>query len=648
MPTAAARITYVAKPSGVWAPDDVPPLALLEPSLGAGAKLRLDKSSSGQFELSRKIRAVCDAFRNVVQVAFGVTCHEHIPTLGALCSTVIGQNIPLGGVGAISDRNEDDQVDDNELLQLVDDIYESVPPHLRSPITHPAHIPYLVDLHARWINAMGTPSTTEGLSPYTTSAFSRAVLDALVGSGAHAAWGCKAVRRFAHKLETCDFESFVPMVNGLADAIAAIERGQLKGKAKNTQTVDTSALKQQLADWINILIDHMFDENGKTQDTTYTQYLDIDTSVALLERCCAAKWHVMRIGPTGSDTGLSDVLTTLATCLFLTYRGTPEKIHLIENLLKETRPNTTTFAKLVACMIPTQLGISPRESAERFMIQLQAYSSVLRHAGLRSLEASLWACALRHFETTIDTNQVGMETYRQMLTEGVDDAERRCFGSDMPDGSPSQLTQSQLRSHRRQRPSGEWEWEEMVGCWIRKTPDHKRRKVDHESPAFIRRLLRRGSARTPLIASRPASASSSSTTSSRPIFSRSPSLQTSDSFDEESDPSSDGYDKENDPVLRSPTLPRKPLSNRRTSNFSSLLADAQMNRIVLHPKQKPQSTIVQKSVPIPTRHLLPQHTPPRPSRPPRESIPDIICAPVVLPSDDSLDLFAYATSSPTR
>ncbi|KAF9245001.1 hypothetical protein BU15DRAFT_71351 [Melanogaster broomeanus] len=117
--TTVPGATYSKQPSS-WDPDAIPPLTVLR----AGAKkLSLDRSSADEFELSRRIYAVCDAFRNIAQVAYGHARTERVPSLAAMCTLIIGQNMPI--------TNSDGSTDEEDIMEVVDNIYDAIPPHYR-------------------------------------------------------------------------------------------------------------------------------------------------------------------------------------------------------------------------------------------------------------------------------------------------------------------------------------------------------------------------------------------------------------------------------------------------------------------------------------------------------------------------------------
>lgn len=126
---AFSRATSSKQPSN-WDPDGVPPLTIL-PSSAGSRKLTLDRGFTDEFELSRRIHAVCDAFRNVAHVAYGNPCTKQIPSLAAICALVTGENIPIVGANVSEDDSSEESADEEDKMKVVDDIYDSIPSHYR-------------------------------------------------------------------------------------------------------------------------------------------------------------------------------------------------------------------------------------------------------------------------------------------------------------------------------------------------------------------------------------------------------------------------------------------------------------------------------------------------------------------------------------
>lgn len=130
--TGASTATYSSRPERVdiFGNSTILPLEILQPPENAVLRLNLDTKS---LELSRKIYAVRDCFRNVVQAVAGPQTRK-APTgrgcrvlgLAAMCSIVVGQNMQPE-----SDEEADEPVEEEEMLELVNELYEAIPPPYR-------------------------------------------------------------------------------------------------------------------------------------------------------------------------------------------------------------------------------------------------------------------------------------------------------------------------------------------------------------------------------------------------------------------------------------------------------------------------------------------------------------------------------------
>jgi len=356
--------------------------------------------------------------------------------------------------------------------------------------------------------------------------------------------------------------------------------------------------------------------------------------------------HTLRLGAPHQPfrNELPDAIATLAAHLHVAYSLADYDSRLLR-LLREVSPIPTTFSQLVEHMY------RDRNSAQDFMTSLQQFSTAFQIHNLLQLDASLWGCALRVFESAPKGTSKEMETIKLLLIDAVDEAERRLFGAGALDSSPAVRLPGQSKrssgAHYR-RPSGEWEWEEMVGGWIQKTPIHAQKKrktthVDlHESPVFIQRLLRRGAQRNSLNG---ATISVKSARSALRSSASKASNSRSDNYAKSNDSSGwDEEDEENVPPS-SPMEERRSTLKPRHSNFSSILADAQRNRVNLHKSKPPSVTAVKK--PASSSGVLPKSQQSRlPLTQKRFSVPAFCLPEAALTSDDSMDLFACATSSP--
>lgn len=95
-------------------------------------------------EVARRIYAVRDCFRNIIQVSFGagskssaVRNQQSIPSLAEFCSMVIGSTIQ-DEFDAFSAKARDDSdfMGEDEVLDVANGIYEAVPTHYRRCVLH--------------------------------------------------------------------------------------------------------------------------------------------------------------------------------------------------------------------------------------------------------------------------------------------------------------------------------------------------------------------------------------------------------------------------------------------------------------------------------------------------------------------------------
>lgn len=149
-------------------PGEPPPLAVLPPP----EQTRHFKSSSqydsswNQLSLSKNIYGIRDAFKNVLNIAFGggwddspsrnfasssmsvdsdpSTSNRHVVSLAGLCAIVVGKELGMGqdGDGGDDEDGTDDENcenDDEEVTKWVDGIYEEIPFHVRRYVP-PQHL----------------------------------------------------------------------------------------------------------------------------------------------------------------------------------------------------------------------------------------------------------------------------------------------------------------------------------------------------------------------------------------------------------------------------------------------------------------------------------------------------------------------------
>lgn len=113
-----------------------PPLSVLPHPESIKLRPQLHKSYTETLELSRKLYAVRDCFRRIVQVAFGAEAllegsarggpRSRVLSLSAMCSIVVGQNI-----ADYTEETDEFDMDNGESIEIINELHEWVPLHHR-------------------------------------------------------------------------------------------------------------------------------------------------------------------------------------------------------------------------------------------------------------------------------------------------------------------------------------------------------------------------------------------------------------------------------------------------------------------------------------------------------------------------------------
>lgn len=471
-------------------------------------------------------------------------------------------------------------------------------------------------------------------SPFTTSTFCRAVLSTLSHSGDHAVFGWSEVDKLGHTVGHQDIDSFAHLIDALATFLTLGESRTLWSRNSGAMEEGTRLCKlhTQLRDWMILLWEDLspnWESSGSLFDETLPLLIDI------LGKCHNAGFadNISSAGHTHPR--LPDITAVLATQILVYFEAFDDQLI---SILQSVPPIPTTYSTLVEylCRRPSE----ERNFVEHLMLQLERYSFILRSRNLLKLDASLWACTLSHFEKT--TNLQGSATFISRLVDAVDAAEKRCFGQTQHDSSPPVTLPSRFKrgnkGHRR-KSSGHWEWEEMVECWIRQTPIPKTRKLSYDNQPTSRSVREDGQVRKFVkFASRPQRA--------RVTSRRSLGSATYECFDPDRQLTDSGSECQSDKENLEHSPSRRQLSLKKPRiNFSTLLADAQTNRIDLH------SNNGSSKIMIPGAGVVPSTATQRLSLPVAQPLRSPMLSPRLfeyptLHSDDSLDLFA--ASSPAR
>ncbi|KAF8054161.1 hypothetical protein FPV67DRAFT_1188109 [Lyophyllum atratum] len=647
---------------------DFPPLLILHPPGSFASSKYLNKD---QAELARRIYGVRDCFRDIVvntgrrttEATTNGRSPTHIISLAAICSIIAGDNMEC--------HLEPDDDDNEEPSDVVDDLYDTIPleyrrwavlsnalclilnstvhhptllialleislghtlyhesyillrhvlylalcpttPSRTPPVCHAAHSNFFLDLHARW-NAGGLSETT----------FFEVFLEVIEEVQCHDAWACKAVHKLAQVMHSRDFSSFTRLISAIAGFDASSGR-------RNFVPIEGSSREpkgDRFHTWTKMAFDRcpVPSSSGQSKETTE----HIHAMGEMLLSTFASGYTYRKSSVAAQLSPIPDVhglLVCIATCCLASQsHNRLASVYLIDSL-SDTVPQACTFTPLIAKVFSESAG-----RLNDFQQKLEHLASTLRASRLLLLEASLWACALRHIEHPMHERRlaacngtVHIQNYRHQLIGLADDAESRCFGHEAIETPRTVLSRSNgslnnPSSSSRNHLNGAWEWEALVGCWIRKMEDpmsaRKKRKIVHVQP-HSQRIHQSES----LVGRKHASAPIAS-------FGGSLGADVMKTHDAKVHRIHDAcHHKQADSSLRLTSI-----------KFSSVISDALSKRASLHP------------TPTTRIHSHSSRFPIHPSSSPSGGrLNDENLHRAFPPSDDSLDLFAYSSSSPIR
>ncbi|CAL1708235.1 unnamed protein product [Somion occarium] len=689
-------------------------------------------------QLSRKIYDIKDAFHNVIQSALGTSfllrrqsqpshadeTESRVLGLAAMCSTIVGEHIEAEVKASQETMNTVSAFEDGD-ISVITELYDAIPAHHRrhAIISHalsvilttcphyPTLLSILLELTVAYTLAHESERLLETIfvtvfrsnsafmvssisdisqSRYLTSlhekcckftsvnsrVFTRILSGVLAdsyGSKRSYPWICPAMSRLMHVVRTQDDPSLMNLCIGIAECVSTQPE---KGKEVET---NVGPLWTMLAENLQVIFTRLHSRSSTAKENDILEGLQAISE--FLEQAFVFGLH-RHDSPDSSD--VRNTLSSLAlyclTSLYLPSLGIDAE-HKFIKMLTEMQLNNDSYLKFISVIYPS--------NAEDLMLppsidELATYPKALRIRSLFAQEAPFWSSVLRHVEalafncpgSSPHPHRAFLLSLRAELVARVEEVEHLQFKANLAtttySGKNSALSGAEVEA--------DWRWEDLVGCWVRKTPivpkRRKRLRPNGESPAHIRRLqLKRSSLeewapsctqgwdvfndagkiqnlkrrRTDSIArqsEKSSSASSSMSTSSHgTLFSTGQSTVVPPSNTSrrkrarspDTPPSSPApsIDLEDIPP-RSKLTASKP---RRISNFSSILADAQMNRVVLHDSDSEDDNL----------GLL--KSPPAPSLAERLVLNDLeeedvlqgVCTAEQLSSDD-LNLFAYPSS----
>ncbi|KAI0674777.1 hypothetical protein C8Q78DRAFT_1008854 [Trametes maxima] len=706
-PKPSVSVTYGNSRHTVRRPvneDATPPLAILQSLENFGSRLHLDRAIVENMQLSKRIYEVRDAFRNIVQSAFGTAseCDQGdsrpVLPLTAICARLVGEHVQSEIDAAVEDLDESEGNEEDVRAQAMDDLYEDVPVAYRRHMFVAHALGYILETcphHPTLLNALLEVCLSQALVPETRTilssffvvvigpraqsaypcplnhpahknflstlrqscsesvvndrTFTHLLLDTLdtPSSTRLQAWTSKAVTRLARDLRDRDFAgSFVPLCLGLASSLSE-DKPKHRPGPKPSKAPDFPVNKlydeslERLAKWTGSMLNVLHASDAPDEVYACTDFLTHVTPYQL---------HVSDGTPASSSTCLADALVCLAAYCLASPHSTSLHEHdlsALRSILLSARIKNTSFDGLVSLIFPRPrfemfaMPLTEPEGADTptppptlpdihdgGVQALAALTAPLRTHGLTKCEAALWVAALQHVEELIASptvtqsmttpgrklNQSHLYSLRLELMDRMEDAERRCFGGGLGGGIAGTAPPT---------TDGEWEWEEMVGSWVLKSPAPalvkkakedgratKRRKVEGNASALASRPHLQTTVRDALEAARPTSqiarravsgepsASGCRPTSiSRPAKVRQRKMSSA-SVSSRWEPPRSASSKENSsdgdenvvPTsqgakgLRPQKVMAPPV--RRPSNFTTILADAQMNVISLRAERE--------------------------------------------------------------
>ena len=433
------------------------------------------------------------------------------------------------------------------------------------------------------------------------------------------AWTCKALVHLCRTLRSRDFSAFLTLCHSAGLWLASSIDSSSSYRVLAPEGAHPVA--SRLGKWLSHACQRLYDLSLRLTASEASEEIVLLSDI--LVQAKTACFH--RLFLSGDAKLLAESIICLTTICLAPPFAPLLSAHVLSNLhsiLRDTRATPETFDILVAVTMP-QTTKSEGEGSPTSILSLSNsvtvlddWARALRNHSYHQLEASLWSSALGHIESL--TPEVGshydpathrsayvaeLERLRYDIVQRVEQAERRCYADD----ATIQFISTVETPKKGALVNGQWRWEDLVGCWVQKTPvcaapmagAKRRRSVvedapEHQGQKQPRRtgggvadeaVTRHPTARETTSQARAGSVASSAgiapvrraSSISRPRCSRPSSASTSAESSRLPTPTDD---QEN-------TSPRRPVeakhaSSRRKSNFTSILRDAQMNRVVLH------------------------------------------------------------------
>ncbi|KAN0130290.1 hypothetical protein V8E53_011913, partial [Lactarius tabidus] len=440
--------------------------------------------------LARQIYAVTDAYRNVVQAALTSDLDgspRGVLSLADMCAATVGRHLQAEVVKGLAAL--DGEIDEALEMSLSGELYESVPMHYRrwtlvahatsvvidtcpnhpflmlsllgvalshgllteskiflrlfltslirpscygvpSAITHPLYPSYLVQLCEEWARLPPEACATA----FTRRTFAAITLEILVEHGPRQVWTCKSVTRLAQLFRTQDFGCYLSFLQGLIEAIT--KWSQHATHEHDEDQAEDCADFSRLAKWTGVITSDFFAITGEGADSRNASNTDAEQFHSIIEILASAFGAGINLRLPTNDSNDSTSHQAAFVCAATLCLSTPifsqisaRKQNALLAILRDATPDSTTFS-----------SIAPRPLAH-----LREIAKYLRLHDLGALEVSLWTCAVEHSSRAEPRTNPATHT---ALMDALSAAERRFY----------MCTEN----------AGEWEWEDMIGSWVRR------------------------------------------------------------------------------------------------------------------------------------------------------------------------------------
>ncbi|KAI0700887.1 hypothetical protein BC835DRAFT_1303903 [Cytidiella melzeri] len=473
-------------------------------------------------------------------------------------------------------------------------------------------------------------------------------------------WTCKAMIRLARRFRSQDYEAFITTCSHLAQDVAEISDS---AKGKEREDLAHTRACDRLAKWLEAICGQLL-VTGDLEADADTSRHELQATAELLVYAKVAGLHLQE-AQSETSKNIADALLCLAVlCLSSSHSSalSPRLRTALIAIVRQYRgADVDTFNPITSILL-SNVTKDDKHNYSQMSLQvnisftaLRRCASPLRSKRLYLLEAWFWSNVLAqvealcpeigsHYDTAMHRSAFvdELERIRRDTVKWIEEAERSHFAEG---GTATCLDQTPSKAALVVRGS-EFRWEELVGAWVHKTPlPIKRRRppksvLSAEDDEFD--VLDRHAAKRPCIFETPlrprARSIASSTSLSSYVSSRTSTMTPSNSSSRMTTPLEEQENLE-EGVFSATTRAHaaKDAENRRHSSFSSILADARANRVVLHAKGGRHAA-------DDTEHKPTVHRPPVrfcPS-PPELTAIFPFCDDEL--SSDDLNLFAYRSS----